>query len=124
MRNALLLVVLLSSFLMVAQAAPSTTQLTVHVVSDSGKPVDRASVVVRFVKGRDKVKLYKKMMTTWETRTNQDGRATVPPIPQGTIRIQIIASNYQTFGQVFDIDEPAKTIEIKLNPPQAQYSAH
>jgi hypothetical protein len=38
--------------------------------------------------------------------------------------IQIIASGYQTFGQTFDINEAEKTVEIKLNAPQKQYSAH
>lgn len=105
-------------------AAPPVTKLTVHVLSDTGRPVDRASVVVRFVKGRDKVKLYKKMMTTYETRTDQDGNATIPPIPQGSIRVQVIASNFQTFGELIDVDEARKTVEVKLNAPQAQYSAH
>jgi hypothetical protein len=45
-------------------------------------------------------------------------------MPQGTIRIQVNAKNYQTFGQVFEVKEPEKTIEIKLNPPQPQYSSH
>jgi hypothetical protein len=38
--------------------------------------------------------------------------------------IQIIAKDYQTFGQVFDIDEENKTVDIALNAPQPQYSAH
>ncbi len=38
------------------------------------------------------MKLYKKMTDTWETRTNQEGNAMLPPIPQGTLRIQVIAS--------------------------------
>lgn len=123
MRRAALLLGLIAAAVG-AQGAPKTTALTIHVVSDTGRPVDRASVVVRFVKGRDKLKLYKKMMTTWETRTNQDGRATVPAIPQGSVRVQVIASHYQTFGEIFEVEEPTKTIEVKLNPPQAQYSAH
>jgi hypothetical protein len=36
----------------------------------------------------------------------------------------VIAKNYQTFGDNFDVDEDQKTVEIKLKPPQAQYSAH
>jgi hypothetical protein len=48
----------------------------------------------------------------------------IPPIPQGKILIQVIAKNYQTFGQTFDIDETEKTIDVRLNPPQSQYSAH
>ena len=52
------------------------------------------------------------------------GEAKVPEIPQGEIRIQVIAKGFQTFGQIFDVTEEEKTIEIKLNPPQQQYSSH
>jgi hypothetical protein len=38
--------------------------------------------------------------------------------------VQVIAKNYQTFGQNFDVDEEQKTLEIALNAPQSQYSAH
>jgi hypothetical protein len=50
--------------------------------------------------------------------------ARIPSIPQGKVRIQVIAKGYQTFGQVFDVNEEEKTIEVKLNPPQPQFSAH
>jgi len=100
------------------------TALTIEVKTLNGSPVDRAGVVVNFVRGRAKMKLGKKIRKTWEMRTNQEGMAKIPPIPQGQIRIQVIAKGYQTFGQVFDVDEPEKTIEVKLNPPQSQYSAH
>ncbi len=100
------------------------TKLTVQVLSPGGKPVDRASVIVKFVKGRDKLKLYKKVMRTWETKTNQDGMARIPAIPQGSIQVQVIAANYQTFGQLFEVEQDTRTIEVKLNSPQAQYSAH
>ena len=103
--------------------AADPTTLTVHVVSAvSGKPIDRASVIVRFREGLG-VNL-KKIQTSWETKTNQDGNVTLPTMPQGKVEIQIIASNYQTFGDNFDVDEEQKTVEIKLKPPQAQYSAH
>ena len=100
------------------------TKLTVSIKNESGKPVDRAGVIVRFVQGRNYIKLGRKIRTTYELRTNQEGEASIPEIPQGTIRVQIIAKGYQTFGQDFEVTEPEKTIEIKLNPPQAQYSAH
>jgi hypothetical protein len=64
----------------------------------------------------------KKVITSWEVRTNQEGVAKIPELPQGDIRIQVIAKGYQTFGQTFEVNETEKTIEIKLNPPQAQYS--
>ena len=90
----------------------------------SGKPIDRASVVVRFVEGRSIVKLGKKIRTNWELRTSQEGLAKIPPIPQGKILVQVIAKGYQTFGQTYDVAEEEKTIEIKLNPPQPQHSEH
>jgi hypothetical protein len=100
------------------------TKLTLVVTNDSDRPVDRASVIVKFIEGRNYLKLGKHIQTTYELRTNQEGLATIPPIPQGKILVQIIAKGYQTYGQTFDIDEEARTIEIKLNPPQKQYSAH
>jgi hypothetical protein len=104
-----------------ALTAADPTVLTVRVTSAvSGKPIDRASVIVRFKEGLG-VNL-KKIQTSWETKTNQEGTVTLPTMPQGKIQIQIIATNYQTFGDLFVTDKPVQTIEIKLNPPQPQYS--
>jgi 5-hydroxyisourate hydrolase-like protein (transthyretin family) len=101
--------------------ASDPVKLTVHVASaTSGKPIDRASVIVRFKSGIG-VNL-KKIQTSWETKTNQDGNVTLPEMPQGKIMVQVIANYYQTFGGDFTTDQPVQTIEIKLNPPQAQYS--
>ena len=106
-------------------ADPPMTKIRVEVrkaVND--KPVDRASVIVRFVEGRSVVKLGKKIMTSYQMRTNQDGVATMPPIPQGKIQIQVIAKGMQTFGEIIEIGEEEKTVEVKLKDPQPQYSVH
>ncbi|MBI2685085.1 MAG: carboxypeptidase regulatory-like domain-containing protein [Acidobacteria bacterium] len=106
-------------------ADPPMTKIRVEVrKAATDKPVDRASVIVRFVEGRSVVKLGKKIMTSYQTRTNQDGVATMPPIPQGKIQIQVIAKGFQTYGQIIDIGEEEKTVEVKLNDPQPQYSVH
>lgn len=103
--------------------AADLTKLTVVVTNASGKPVDRADVVVKFA-GRSILKLGAKVRTSWEMRSSQEGIARIPELPKGKILIQVIAKNYQTFGQTYDVTEDEKTIEIKLNPPQEQYSAH
>ena len=105
-------------------AAPPTTTLRVEVKSHSDKPIERASVIVTFVEGRDYMKLGKKIYIPYELKTNMEGVAKIPPIPQGKIKVQVIAKGYQTFGQVFEVNEAEKTIEVKLNPPQQPYSAH
>ena len=107
-----------------ALADPPMTRLRIEVKSIYGKPVERASVVVRFVEGRSVVKFGKKIITRWELRTNQEGVARIPSIPQGKIQIQVIARGYQTFGEVVEVKEEEKTVEVKLNPPQAQHSEH
>ena len=117
---------LVPALLLVAATAHAAdmTRLTIVAKTQSGKPIDRASVVIRFIEGRSIVKLGKSIKTTYEMRTNQEGSVTMPEIPQGKIRIQIIAKGYQTYGDVVEVYEPSKTVEIKLNPPQQQYSSH
>ena len=104
--------------------AADNTNLTIVVTNKNGKPIDRASVVVKFVQGRSKAKFGTKIRTEWDLKTTQEGVAKIPSIPQGKILIQVIAPNYQTFGQTFEIEEAEKTVDVKLNPPQAQYTAH
>jgi hypothetical protein len=118
------------TFILVPAAALSAfadtpmTNLRIEVSNDLGKPIDRAAVIVRFVKGRSVAKLGKKMMTNWEMRTNSEGWVKIPSIPQGDILVQVIAKNYQTFGQTYEVNEEDRTIQIKLNPPQKQFSSH
>jgi hypothetical protein len=117
----LLLTVLLLCTPALFTGAPPGTRLTVQVNSAlSGKGIDRASVIVHFTEGRN-INL-KKIRTTWETKTNQQGSVSIPEIPHGKITLQIIAGNYQTYGNVYELTDPEQTITIKLNPPQAQYS--
>lgn len=104
--------------------ASAMTKINVHVTTQGGRPIDRADVVVKFVKGRSIIELGRKLHTSWEMRTNQEGIAKVPEVPQGTILIQVIAKGYQTFGQTFEVNDLEKTIEVKLNSPQEQYTAH
>ena len=100
------------------------TKLKVEVKTLGDRPIERAAVIVNFVEGRSMAKLGKKVIKHWEVRTNQEGIAKVPSLPEGKVRIQVIAKNYQTFGEIFEVEGEEKTIVIKLNPPQQQYSAH
>lgn len=119
----LLLILLLALPLSFPALAADLTKLKIVVTTKSGRPIDRADVIVRFG-GRSAVKLGKMVRTTWEMRSSQEGVAEIPDMPKGQIRIQVIAKGYQTFGETFDVSEDERTIEIKLNPPQKQYSSH
>ncbi len=101
--------------------AGDTTVIHVHVVNEAGKPVGNAEVIVKFIQGRNLVRIKKK--ESWELRTTQEGTVSLPAIPQGKVLIQINAKNYQTFGETYDLTEEEKTVEIQLHPPQAQYTS-
>ncbi len=118
--TALLLLCAASAF----SADTPLTKITIAVKNHLGRPVDGATVVVTFVQGRSIIKFGKQIHTTYNLRTNQEGEAKIPSIPQGNIRVLVSAKGYQTFGEVFPIAEAEKTVDVTLNPPQPQYSAH
>ena len=123
MRKLVLLLALLLPVLPIR--ADDETRIQIHVTNQRGKPVDRASVIVKFVSGRPLKTLgLKKARLSWELKSSQEGMAKIPSIPKGKILIQIIAKNYQTFGETYDIDEDERTVDIVLKDPQEQYSVH
>jgi hypothetical protein len=100
------------------------TKILIHVESLSGRPIEGAEVVVHFSEGRSGLRLGKNVIVDFDLHTNEKGEAKIPSIPQGKIKFLVSAQGYQTYGQVLDISEEEKTVEIKLNPPQPQYSVH
>jgi len=98
---------------------PPTCKITVTVTkAKNGKPVENAGVVFHPMKdGKDAGNM--------ELKTNEDGRAVLDVIPIGsTVRLQIIASGYQTYGADYQVDSATKDIEVKLLPPGRQYSIY
>ena len=85
------------------------TKIHIHVVNDLGKPIGNAEVIVKFIQGRNLVRVKKK--ESWELRTTQEGTVSLPGIPQGKVLIQINAKNYQTFGQSYEIYDLTVKIE-------------
>lgn len=98
---------------------PPTCRITVTVVrSYNGKPVENAAVVFHPVKdGKDQGNM--------ELKTNEDGKATLDVIPVGdTVRLQVIADGFQTFGEEYSLPGDSKDISIKLHRPTRQYSIY
>ena len=119
MRRLLLIVFLAAT----ALTAKDLTKIKVVVTNERGRPVDRAAVIVRF-EGRSAAKLGKKVRTSWEMRSGQDGGVELPELPKGTILVQVIAKGYQTYGKRFDVDQDERTIEVTVADPQKQFSVH
>jgi hypothetical protein len=116
------ILLLLACSLLLASKAETT--ITVSVRNQFDKPVGNAAVILDFLGSHQITKLGKRKPIHWEVHTNMEGIAHFPPIPQGTIQLQVIQSNYQTYGNKLDVDTEEKKIDITLQPPQKQYSAH
>jgi hypothetical protein len=98
---------------------PPSCRIEVSVVRDvNGKPIESAAVIFHPIEGdRDKGVL--------ELKTNQDGKAAIDVIPIGdTVRLQIIAKGFQTYGQDYKVDKPEMTMEIRMKRPGEQYSIY
>jgi hypothetical protein len=98
---------------------PPTCKVTVKVVrAYNGKPVEDAAVVFHPLKdGKDDGNM--------ELKTDEDGKVSIDVIPMGdTIRLQVIADGFQTYGREYDLPNDTKSIVVKLNRPERQYSIY
>ena len=124
--HALSIALLLCAVSAVALWADAQTKITVVVKTLAGRPIDRAEVIIRWKANakHPRNSFGKNLRTQFESRTDQDGNVSFPGVPPGSIQVQVNAHGYQTFGKIFEIDEEEKTLEVKLNPPQQQYTSH
>lgn len=107
----------------ISAANPETT-IRVIVKNEHEKPVANAAVILDFLGSRQITRLGRHKPIHWEIHTNQEGLAHFPPIPEGTVQLQVISKNFQTYGEKFEVEGDEKVVNITLHPPQGQYSAH
>jgi hypothetical protein len=100
------------------QEQVSSTNFVV-LKDESGKPVRNAAVVLHPVG-----KHGKQMKSGFELKTDADGKTHFDGVPYGTLRIQVIAHGFQTFGQDYEINQPNQEITVRLKRPQEQYSIY
>jgi hypothetical protein len=85
----------------------------------NGKPVRNASVVMHPVE-----KNGKQSKGGLQIKTDSDGKASFDGVPYGKLRVQVLATGFQTFGQDYEIDHPTMEITVKIKRPVGQYSIY
>ncbi|MFZ3201287.1 MAG: hypothetical protein WA175_09050 [Candidatus Acidiferrales bacterium] len=100
-------------------SGPPTTKLRIHVQGNNGKPIGNASIYVRF--DQPGGFLHHEKHIEMNFRTNEDGSVKVPPIPQGKILIQVIATGWRTYGKYYDVEQDEESVEITLDTPPHWY---
>jgi hypothetical protein len=86
---------------------------------DNGKPVRNAGVVMHSVD-----KHGKQDRGGLELKTDADGKASFDGVPYGKLRVQVLATGFQTYGEDYDINQTTMEITIKLKRPAGQYSIY
>jgi hypothetical protein len=100
-------------------SAARDSRLTITVTAgEDKKPVDSASVYVKYVEER---KYGKDKKIEMNLKTNLSGVCHVPVLPPGKFLIQVIAPGWKTFGEYYDISQVEQTIHIELVRPPKWY---
>lgn len=98
---------------------PLATLNFVVVRDENGEPVRNAAVVLHPV-DEDGTQSRGGL----ELKTNPDGKTSYDGVPYGTLRIQVLARGFQTYGEDFQINQPSQEITIKLKRPAKQYTIY
>jgi hypothetical protein len=98
---------------------PTSTMNFVILKDDNGKPVRNAGVVLHLVDEKDNQE-----RGGLELKTDPDGKASIDGIPYGKVRVQVLASGFQTYGQDYDVTGPATDVTIKLKRPAQMFSIY
>jgi hypothetical protein len=86
---------------------------------DNGKPVRSAAVIMHPVSTHGK-----QSRGGLELKTDADGKTSFDGVPYGKLRVQVLASGFQTFGEDYEIDRATMNFTIRLKRPQGQYSIY
>jgi hypothetical protein len=103
----------------VDEEGPTSWLNFVVVKDDNGKPVRNASVIMHPVSVQGKQE-----KGGMELKTDADGKADFDGIPYGKLRVQVLATGFQTYGEDFDVEKPKMAFTIKMKRPQGQFSVY
>jgi hypothetical protein len=101
------------------KSPPPTSHVEITVLrATTGKPIENAAVIFHpLVDGHDNGNM--------ELKTNDEGKATLDLLETGTsVRVQIIADGFQTWGEDYKVDKDNVAILVKLKRPTEQYSIY
>lgn len=102
-----------------SDSGSKNVKLTILVTGgEEKKPIDGASVYVRYVEER---KIGKDKKVEMNLKTNQEGICHVPVIPPGKFLVQVIAEGWKTYGEYYEMNQTEQTINITLARPPKWY---
>jgi hypothetical protein len=102
-----------------APDSDGTSRVRIEVTGgDPKKPVGEASVYLKFTEVRT---ILRDRRVEFNLKTNQNGIARSPQIPQGRVLIQIVAPGWKTFGRYYEINRADQVIQVQLERPTTRW---
>jgi len=101
------------------QEEPTAVLNFLVIKEDNGKPVRNAAVIMHPVSTHGK-----QGRGGLELKTDADGKTSFDGIPYGKLRVQVLASGFQTFGEDYDVSQAKMDFTVRLKRPQGQYSIY
>ena len=101
------------------QEEPTAVLNFLVIKEDNGKPVRNAAVIMHPVGTHGK-----QGRGGLELKTDADGKTSFDGIPYGKLRVQVLASGFQTFGEDYDVSQAKMDFTVRLKRPQGQYSIY
>jgi hypothetical protein len=98
---------------------PTSVLSFVVIKEDNGKPVRNAAVIMHPVNPHGRQE-----RGGLELKTDSEGKTSFDGIPYGKLRVQVLASGFQTFGEDYEVNQGKMEFTIKLKRPQTQYSIY
>jgi hypothetical protein len=86
---------------------------------DNSKPIRNASVILHPVGKKGKQE-----RGGLQLKCDPEGKAHYDGVPYGKLRVQVLATGFQTFGEDYDIEKPEQEITIRMKRPQEQFSIY
>lgn len=101
------------------KAPPPLGRVEVMIIRDSSeRPIPNASVIFHTIEGG-------RSQGNMQLKTDSDGKAVIDVLPVGdTIRLQVIARGFQTYGEDFKLDKAEMQKVIRMKRPTEQYSVY
>lgn len=97
-------------------AGEAEVRLEVQVTAEAtGEPIEGVAIYLKFKEERF---LRKDKPMEWKVKTDKDGKAVFPLIPEGVVLIQAVARGWKTYGEHHTLEGPKQLLEIKLKPPK------
>jgi hypothetical protein len=101
-----------------AEEEPSVVVEVIVTAEEGGAAISQASVYLKFKEERF---LRRDKKTEWTMKTDPEGKAKFPALPEGQALVQVVAKGWKTYGRYHTLRGPHHTLEITLKRPPKWY---